>query len=1012
MADKAQLIAQIRFALEQLSERNAEHEWEHLCRHLARERICSNILPATGPVQSGGDQGRDFETFRTYLVRSPLGGRSFVGLISDKPIAFACTLEKEKTLASKVRNDVATIMSSGTPVKGIHVFCSRGLPVSKRHKLQEWALTTHGVELEILDGEAVAELLCDREIFSLAERYLQLPTELLPSLPSNAEKKDWYAGKLEKWRQQTRQAQTFADFTEIRSAARTALGPFAYAEDGRPINRHELPELPYWIDRLDEIADHGVPDSLRRRAFYEASVLRLRGLDSLVGQEKRLRLYFARIPQLGDPAEIEDAQVLLSYVLPARRLKQVQLEESEVTAWFRAMEDRLDDRLQEAEKSNRVNDCCALLEVRGHAALIRRVGEGKMDPAEALRYWNKLATLVSRAPLFPLERFADRLAEYVRFIGAHPDYEPLTRAVDGLLAKRFGQFKAAENCLDRAKAFIEAGDLPRAMAQLHRAKIDWFAEETLGKALLALNCLSAAYSEQGLWFAAKYYALAAAYSGINARDLRLKPISVRAIERAAACDYALGAWHGFLELAEAFAIFYPHFAADPTADFNNPDGVLQHFMFHLTALLAVTKLLKPDLEPFSNQRCLRIAQRLGLADALESTRSYANETWATMKTRDLWGTIEGQLPGPPWSDAGSVRRAQWKAHGVTWRAQWANGHETTLAAEEFLAALQVFLSDLAGYDLCLLRTTLNISLCLADDAERGQLRDDSYKGFGVRFDPSNAERFAVVNLPPYRDFRDGALSRQDLLVGALSVASQLLAEVSMLPRSRFAQVLDDRFAQGLQSKLLIAAPYGRCSREFVGREVFDDSARAAHTPLTPPKAFECRLLDKLPWFDGLGPGYQPEEVKAHLHHRYEAFACPIGRTLARLRQEPRFQATLARLRASGWKDWHILSALFHVTMNYRLNQRRIVLPNQLAEMAADQRLLTEPEAEDAVQAPLEEYDEEKLRQHVRMYMGAFTKTFGLEIHQLTPDLPAIEDFLARRYNFWSDDVDHDDLFKL
>ena len=65
MADRTQIIAQIRFAFEQLSERNAQHEWEHLCRHLARDRICSNILPATGPVQAGGDQGRDFGTFHT-----------------------------------------------------------------------------------------------------------------------------------------------------------------------------------------------------------------------------------------------------------------------------------------------------------------------------------------------------------------------------------------------------------------------------------------------------------------------------------------------------------------------------------------------------------------------------------------------------------------------------------------------------------------------------------------------------------------------------------------------------------------------------------------------------------------------------------------------------------------------------------------------------------------------------------------------------------------------------------
>jgi len=39
MPDKAQLTSQIRFALEQLSERNAQHDWEHLYRHFAHERI-------------------------------------------------------------------------------------------------------------------------------------------------------------------------------------------------------------------------------------------------------------------------------------------------------------------------------------------------------------------------------------------------------------------------------------------------------------------------------------------------------------------------------------------------------------------------------------------------------------------------------------------------------------------------------------------------------------------------------------------------------------------------------------------------------------------------------------------------------------------------------------------------------------------------------------------------------------------------------------------------------------
>ena len=104
--------------------------------------------------------------------------------------------------------------------------------------------------------------------------------------------------------------------------------------------------------------------------------------------------------------------------------------------------------------------------------------------------------------------------------------------MDALVAKRFGQFKVAEKCLERADAFRKIGDMPRAMAQLHRSKVDWFTQETLGKHLAALNWLSLAYGQQGLHFAAKYYALAAAYVAAQADDLKLKPHIARCLERA------------------------------------------------------------------------------------------------------------------------------------------------------------------------------------------------------------------------------------------------------------------------------------------------------------------------------------------------------------------------------------------------------------------------------------------------------------------------------------------------
>jgi hypothetical protein len=932
-------------------------------------------------------------------------------LISDKPLAFACTLNKK--LEAKVRADVATIMSSGTPIEGIYVFCSRDMPIAKRHKLKAWARTEYAVDLEIVDGEAVSEWLSDRDLFWLAVRYLELATSLLPDLPKGEKEEDWYSKVLSSWRRETRPARTFADFLEIHTAARIALGPFGYDDDGQYLDGYDKPELPFWIERLDEITEQDTVDSVRRRAFYEASVLRLRGLGSLIAQEDRLRQYFASISQLRDTSALEDTSLLLTYVRGAIWREKVRLDLSEIDEWSSALEARIGEQISDAIRHGWVNEQCALLDIRGHMALTSHIDEGWIGATEAFKYWRNLIELAPRAPLFPLERFADRLTQLAQHIGSHPEYEPLSDAVDALVAERFGQFKVAEICLERAKAFRAAGDLPRAMSQLHRAKIDWFAEETLSRSLFAMDWLRQAYEEQGLFFAAKYYALASAYIVVHTEDLRLKPVIARSLERAAVCDYATGAWHGFLELAEACTIFYPHYARDPEADFNNPDGVLQHLIFYLGLLPVATKHLHPGLEPFARERCLTIADRVGFADVLEEVQARAETYWLDKGAQELWQTIEKQLAGPPWSDAGPVRHTQWKAHGITWNAQWVNNYETTLAAEGFLAALQTFQSDMAGYDLCLMRSTVNMSLRLSTGGVVDLMeRESGYKGFDTHFEPSNKERLVTVTLPAYENYRDGTLSRDDLLVGALGIVNTVLAEVSLLPTERFNQILEERFAQGLPNKLMIGASYEQCLSEFIDHAVFYESARTTREPLTALGPFSSGLPEGLPWFQGPGPGYDSEEARTHITNRYERFTLPVAWSLRRLANEPQFQATVARLRAEGWKDWHILAAVFHVTVNYRANHYPLIMPNQEAREALGNRLATQPEPENATPVPLSEYNIENLLASFPMFMVSFAKTYGLQIHQLTPDFDAIDDFLTYRYNFWSDDVDHADPFQL
>lgn len=163
MRNITQLSAYIRFQLTQLRAQNKHHEFEHLTRHFARLRICEHILPATGPVSSGGDQGRDFETYRSYLAATPVAESTFLGSTANKKLVFACSLQAD--IDPKIRSDVATICAAPTEIDDIYFFSESDIPVAKRHALQKWANEKYGVRLEIFDGAALAEALANPDVF-------------------------------------------------------------------------------------------------------------------------------------------------------------------------------------------------------------------------------------------------------------------------------------------------------------------------------------------------------------------------------------------------------------------------------------------------------------------------------------------------------------------------------------------------------------------------------------------------------------------------------------------------------------------------------------------------------------------------------------------------------------------------------------------------------------------------------------------------------------------------------
>lgn len=134
MASPVEAERYIRFQLEHLTARNDHHGFEAICYRVAKQRLSSNLLWATGPVSAGGDQGRDAETFHTQLPQERASEGGFAGRVATEPLVMACSVQKGG-LEAKVRADVGAICGRGGPVRTIAFFAVQEIPVAIRHRL-------------------------------------------------------------------------------------------------------------------------------------------------------------------------------------------------------------------------------------------------------------------------------------------------------------------------------------------------------------------------------------------------------------------------------------------------------------------------------------------------------------------------------------------------------------------------------------------------------------------------------------------------------------------------------------------------------------------------------------------------------------------------------------------------------------------------------------------------------------------------------------------------------------
>lgn len=301
--NRAELVEHIRFALNNLSARNGHHEFEALCLEVARQKVTPNLLPATGPVSTRGDQGRDFETFRSQVTPKLGETGLLLGLDGQELVAFACTLQRNR-VQQKILSDIEAICSNGERVAAIVVYCEANVPIGDRHRLQAVVRSRWDIALDVVDGEGLADQLAEPSLFWAATRYLSLPAGLAPEPVEASE----YEENLARWRSRTDAPASPGDFLALQGGLRDAT----FAPEHRA-------DIPFWLSRLRLLIDSESLE-IARRARYEVILGTLRGLGNLVGaaNARLVEDLLSEAEEGDDEARLSDASIVLVSCVGAR----------------------------------------------------------------------------------------------------------------------------------------------------------------------------------------------------------------------------------------------------------------------------------------------------------------------------------------------------------------------------------------------------------------------------------------------------------------------------------------------------------------------------------------------------------------------------------------------------------------------------------------------------------------------------------------------------------------------
>ncbi|MBU2913042.1 hypothetical protein [Reichenbachiella agariperforans] len=974
--DKLQAINQITFQLSELSALNKQHEFEHLTRHFARHKITPHILPSTGPVQAGGDQGRDFENFRTFIFKND--NSKFTGLSpnSDHKIVFCCSLQED--FQSKIKADTKSVMNFGLPVDIIYFFSNRNIDVSKRNNLKKWCVDNYNVDLEILDRQAIAENLAEYETFWIAQQFLSLPSKLI--LRPQAE--NWYDKLFSVYNSDENELTfTYEEFTEIKTAARHIYKSPDHKTD-----------LAFWIKLMKQFAHKGPLARIRLKAAYEAIVYSAVGLLDSTGTEDLFKVFIENEKNIIDPEQIEDAANFCIFYWKGIEIGQLQ-DPIETALNF---EGKVSKLLQTALKNAKTDDSKCYLSVVDAFWLRYNNRDLQNFVDTAVLKIGSILDLVEATPLYPVTSLSDALEKYIELFMEEESedsqldlvqFEELANKVAKLSAKRYGELDFAEQITKRAVLYAKKGNIIKALELFHQGKLEYYKHESLDKVIRLCLHISQSYNTLGCHFAAKYYSLIAAFIATDVSNSKYLSFFPEAMLSVASQDYSVGNWIHYLDVCDDTMLIGSHLKKDYVYSHDDINSVF----FHSWLIGYIAKRFNIDAAKLVS----KISDQWAfLTEDFEEADKKFTKNYDVLSDDEIKEKFCEQLSMAPFSDLGEKCSYRKRFFGIDWDIEFNNCFENRCVAEHFLTILEMQSASLITCDLYLVKNKISVTISSSDELLFQIEEHQDHVDVSIKF--------------PYNQLSNGSQLIQDIHQKCSANIFALYYLNSLLPDVEFNEIVKSIIDKSISSEFLFITGFENLYRKYYDEKKVENRNLELHdfSPFR-NQELEFQINSMFDYRESLAEIYDKEQVENHIKNRYKHSFSQIEVTLPLLNKESFFKEIIFDLHKKGFKDWHILLILANLVFSQKLDQKKIIDegPDYFWKMARKrEKEFYQPISNDLITI-------ENMLGGWNTMTITLLHSYGLENHAKVPNFISIEKLLKTRFRLFEDDVPHKNYFK-